>query len=71
MSMLLFTVGLSYYNKTSMALVLTIIIIIYLDRYQNYKEGFKSVKDSYLYFEVIKYYKKCNETNGKETNALC
>ena len=40
MSMLLFTIGLSYYNKTSMALVLTIIIIIYLDRYQNYKEGF-------------------------------
>ena len=65
MSMLLFTIGLSYYNKTSMALVLSIIIIIYLDRYQNYKEGFKSIKDSISISEVIKYYKKCYETKWK------
>ena len=71
-SMLLFTIGLSYYNKTSMALILSIIIIIYLDRYNNYIEGFKSVKDSISISDVIKYYKKCSETQwkGEECSLL-
>ena len=48
-----------------MAIILFIIIIICLDRYNNYIEGFKSVKDSISVSDVIKYYKKCSETQWK------
>ncbi len=66
--LLLSIIGFSYFDKNSIAIILSIIIIIYLDRYYLYKvglEGFQSVKDSISISEIVKYYKKCTENKWK------
>jgi hypothetical protein len=72
MLLLLGIIGLSHNDKKSMAIILSIIVIIYLDRYYTSKEGFQTVQDSISISDVVKYYKKCtkNKWKGEECSIL-
>jgi len=70
-SILALTLTLSYYNNKSLALILSVIIIIYLDKYHNFIESFhnKSSNDKITLKELELVRKDC--IKKKWNNKVC